>query len=52
MTTTITEFRCPTCGHILGEQEHRFVVQRVKQRDEARDEEVRHEMEKSIGEFN
>jgi hypothetical protein len=26
MTIEITEFRCPTCGHILGEEEHRHAL--------------------------
>lgn len=52
MTIEITEFRCPTCGHILGEEQHRhayqalerIVIERTKERDAAKEEQHRKEI--------
>ena len=52
MTIEIREFRCPTCGHTMGEEQYshachelnRIVIERVKERDAIKDEQRRKEL--------
>jgi hypothetical protein len=55
MTLEITEFRCPTCGHILGEEEHRHALSKHeelrkelanKYQEEMQQERVKYQREK------
>lgn len=53
MTLEIIEFRCPTCGHLLGEEEYthawnemnRIIIERTKEQDAIKDKEHRKEIE-------
>jgi hypothetical protein len=53
MTQEIIEFKCPTCGHLLGEEEHthawnemnRIIIERTKEQDAIKDKEHRKEIE-------
>jgi hypothetical protein len=52
MTIQIREFRCPTCGHTMGEEQYthachelnKVVTERVKERDTIKDEQHRKEI--------
>jgi hypothetical protein len=54
MTLEITEFRCPTCGHLLGEEEYmqawneinKIVIERTKEHDSIKDEQHRKELQR------
>src|SRR5215831_7584670 len=53
MTLEIIEFRCPTCGHLLGEEAYthawnemnRVIIERTKEQDAIKDKEHRKEIE-------
>ena len=44
MTIEITKFRCPTCGHILGEEEHRHALSKHDKDRQAMREDLRKEL--------
>src|ERR1700739_827343 len=54
MTLEIMEFRCPTCGHLLGKEEYtqawneinRIVIERTKEQDALKDEQHRKELQR------
>ena len=29
MTTTVLEFKCPTCGHLMGEEEYEMAIKKM-----------------------